>query len=152
MLSGKSMEWGVRTWLLLTPAFPHPGENPFDYLRLINYTVQCKSDCPLRSFCRAPSRMASGLPSPLRSSSAQTQACAPSSVKRERAPPGKPEEQGPLNYGAAFLAPLRKAQAPQLNNSPPQEDPVVPDTAKVGQASAWPWWGWWGSEPLPHQR
>lgn len=54
-----------------------------------------------------------------------------------------------MNYGAAFLAPLRKAQVPQLNNSPPREDPAVPATAEVGQASAWPWVGRWVSGPLP---
>lgn len=54
----------------------------------------------------------------------------PCSVKREGGPPGKLQEQGPLNYEAAFLAPLRKAQVPQLNNSLPQEDPVAPAQLK----------------------
>lgn len=87
--------------------------------------------------------MASGPPSP------SCQMHWPCSAKREGGPPGKLQEQGPLNYEAAFLAPLRKAQVPQLNNSPPQEDPVAPAAAEVGQASAWPQWGLWASAPLP---
>lgn len=53
--------------------------------------------------------------------------------------PSSPEAkaEGPLNYGVASSVPLRKTQVPQLNNSAPQEDPVDPDTAEVGQAMAW---------------
>lgn len=147
MLSGKSTGWGVRTWLLLTPAYCVLARKPRKLLKACHLHTQSQHDCPPRPFCRGltlkkvPVQLErplwdgfrASLPSP-----APPLRRRPCSVKHEGGPPGKPEERGPLNYGAAFLALLRKAQVPQLNNSPPQEDPVVPATAEVGQASARP--------------
>lgn len=72
---------------------------------------------PVRPFCGGPRPAGQAplggfralLPFPAPPLRQGPEAC---SAECEGGPPGKPEEQGPFNYGAAFLAPLRKAQAP----------------------------------------